>query len=271
MKITGCKTNHMVNPLGFDMTKPLISYVIKEAEGKTQALLRISENEDMSDPIFETHLTHESNKVNFGAPIGVKPRTRYYWNALGEAYVSETNWFETAKMDEPWQAKWISSYYSGAQYPIFSKQIEFSDVKSARLYICGLGQYEAYIGKEKVTEDFLPPYRNGSIKELQYQTCDVTEAVKNGESLEVWFGSGAIGGFANEKPSYGITWKLIAELHVTHTDGSEDVVGTDGSWKVAMRKAGDAAVDAGEHPNDAPVNAALCKEALPPLKARLLQ
>ena len=37
MKITSLKTNHLVNPLGYWLQRPSISYIVEETEAKRQA------------------------------------------------------------------------------------------------------------------------------------------------------------------------------------------------------------------------------------------
>ena len=73
------------------------------------------------------------------------------WNRAGEAAVSRPAFFETGKLNEAWRARWITAPFlkmdktdTGAPYlrrtfPLRGK------VRSARLYICGLGYHEAFI------------------------------------------------------------------------------------------------------------------------------
>ena len=72
---------------------------------------------------------------------------------------------------------------------------------------------------------------------MQYQTYDVTEQMQEGGTLSVLLGNGwykaRFGFHAHEnKGFYGNEWKLIAELRLEYEDGTEEVIGTDESWKV---------------------------------------
>ena len=287
MKIRRCKMNHIVNPLGFAVTKPTFSYVVEEAAGKTQetARIQISENADMSEPVFDTGFTKDIDSLAYSVDMKLKPRTRYYWTVsvvtdAGEKETSDVNWFETAKMEEPWSAKWITCDSDEPRHPVFVKQIQTKDVKEARLYICGLGLYETYIDGEKISDEFLTPYCNNYEKWLQYQTYDVTRQLQDGGELEVLLGNGWYKGRysfdprVNCKPYYGTTWKLIAELHIRHMDGTEEVIGTDEDWKVYRSKITASSIYDGEQYDATlqdvePVDATLCKETLMPLHARL--
>ena len=41
MKITNCKVNHLTNPLGYWMEKPVFSWQVEEASGKAQTKARL--------------------------------------------------------------------------------------------------------------------------------------------------------------------------------------------------------------------------------------
>ena len=84
------------------------------------------------------------------AEMNLEPCTRYYWKVIvttdaDEVLESDVQFFETAKRDEPWVGKWITCDSRMERHPIFSKRIiPRGKVKKARLYLCGLGLYEAY-------------------------------------------------------------------------------------------------------------------------------
>ena len=59
----------------------------------------------------------------------IQPYTRYYWKVIvttdvEEVIESDVQFFETAKMDEPWTGRWITCDSSQERHPIFSKRIE---------------------------------------------------------------------------------------------------------------------------------------------------
>lgn len=85
----------------------------------------------------------------------------------GEEAVSEENWFETGL--DSWQGKWIGCDDREARHPIFTKEITPKEKPaSARLYICGLGLYEASWNGEKIGDEYLTPYCNNYHKEKKY-------------------------------------------------------------------------------------------------------
>lgn len=288
MKIVECKTNHLINPMGYKMEYPIFSYTVKDAVGnyQTEARIQISLNQDMSCPIFDTGFDPAIDSLAFQADISLKPRIRYYWNVCvrsdaGEEAESGINWFETGKREEDFCARWITCDSSGGRHPVFFKDICIEQgVKSARLYICGLGLYEVSINNERVSNEYLAPYCNNYHKWLQYQTYDVTKQMENGGRLEVLLGNGWYKGRfghsrkLNRAPFYSTTWKLIAELHITYDDGSEEVIGTDESWNVRLGNITASSIYDGEAvdatlKDDNFLEVSLCEESLAVLTERL--
>ena len=71
----------------------------------------------------------------------------------------------------------------------------------------------------------------------RYQTYDVTDMLSRGGTLSVMLGPGWYKGrfgFSGDrvKGYYGDSYKLLAELRIVYEDGTEQIVGTDDSWKI---------------------------------------
>ena len=267
-QIYAAKTNHIINPIGFYMNQIVFSWKVKDCTGKEQknARILVSTEKDFSEIVWDTG---EKNLDNCGtkAEIQTEPYTRYYWKVivtteLDEVLESEVQFFETAKMDDKWSAKWITGAEEQERHPVFTKQISPKQtVERARLYICGLGLYEAYfIGNtkkqtEKIGNEYLTPYCNNYHQWIQYQTYDITEQVTEGGMLTVLLGDGWYKGrFGFSEPDkknyFGDKRKLIAEVHIDYTDGSTEVIGTDESWKVSVGKITFSNIYDGEHRDD---------------------
>lgn len=264
MKITHCQTNHLNNPVGFRMDAgPVFHWTVEGARGTRQESTRVVVRElaqlaTSGEVVADTGF---ANLDSLACPVGVplKPRTRYAWTVTvktnaGEMVTSDENFFETGKMDEPWQAEWVTTdkepldldvFDRGAaeRHPVFSKKICLKNpqIAYARLYITGLGLYEAFIDGKRIGDEYLTPYCNNYDAWVQYQTYDVTklltEAIRHGTpALSVLLGNGwykgRFGFMEDPTPVYGSEWKLLAELRVTYTDGTEEVIGTDESWEV---------------------------------------
>jgi len=211
MRIVHGTVNHMENPLGFQMgekdregkTGLVFQYRVIEATGKREEASRlvVSSSADMETVLLDTGW--ESHPVT-GIPVSLSlsPRTRYYWTVsvrtdAGEEEASDCYWFETGKDEEPFAGKWITCG-RGDRSPVFWKTFSVSSkvpVVSARLYITGLGVYEASLNGERVSDEYLTPYCNNYNEWIQVQAFDVTSELVPGENtLSAEIGDGWFAG-----------------------------------------------------------------------------
>lgn len=237
MNITGCKVNHLTNPLGYAMHKCVFSWVVEGAKGKRQTAARIQICQE-GNTVTDTGWG-DLDSLATEVAVSLLPQTRYTWTVsvrtdAGEEATSEENWFETGL--RRWTTAWIGCEEE-ARHPIFSKNITpRGQVRCARLYICGLGLYETRYNGEKIGEEYLTPYCNNYNAWLQYQTYDITTQLQNPGTLSVELGNGwyqgRFGFDRNPKPYYGDGLKLTAQVHLVYADGTEEVIPTNESWQV---------------------------------------
>ncbi|MGN0779622.1 MAG: family 78 glycoside hydrolase catalytic domain [Aristaeellaceae bacterium] len=241
MQITHLRAMHMDRPLGAAMAQPVLSWKVCDASGKKQrsARIRIAADADMRRIL---HDSGEGNPSSLGytAPITLMPRTRYWWQVSvtadnGEQATSEPSWFETGKQGEPWAGQWIAMPGDGTVHPVMRRTFAAEKaVASARLYICGLGLYEAQLNGQRVSDEFFTPYYDSYDHFIQYQTYDVTALLQADNELSVMLGGGwYMSRYGFGEPGgclYGERMQLMAELRIAYTDGSEAVIATDESW-----------------------------------------
>lgn len=256
MKIQRMKTNRIVNPLGFDLKTPHVSWTVTDTEAKKQlwARVEVSKTEDFADVIFDTGACKTASSLGVPVEIALEPRTRYFWRVTvmgdnGELVTSDTAWFETAKLDEPFTAQRISPCLAPDTAPYMRRAFEITgEVLSARAYFTGLGIYELYLNGEKANDEYLVPGCTAYDSWIQYQTYDVTDLIHTGENVigailgNGWakgrFGfDGVVGDYETNFPGkpcnmYTEEYLLFGELHVTTTQG-ETVIVTDESWQCA--------------------------------------
>ncbi len=133
-------------------------------------------------------------------------------------------------------AKWIGLQPGDEFHPKFKREISLKRaVSSARLDICGVGLYEAYLDGVKVGEDVLAPFFNDYDHALQVQSYDVT-GLLTGKApvLTVLLGNGWYKGrlgYDGESALYSDKFQLIAALHISYADGTCETVATDESWQ----------------------------------------
>ena len=244
MKIEKLKTNHIVNPLGYRMQNISLSWVVTEAAGSRAVKTRVQIATDSA----MTNLVHDSGEctdiasADYAPDIALQPGTRYYWQVqvwddAGDYGTSDITWFEPAV--EMKTAHWIKAPFAEDIQPLMRKTVSLDrEVTRARLYICGLGVYEAYLNGEKIGDEHLAPYYNDYNLWLQYQTYDVTAQLQKGENcLGVMLGNGwykgRFGYIEHLDKLYGTVCHMICELHLTFADGSEQIIPSDESWQCA--------------------------------------
>lgn len=261
MIIQDLKCNRIENPLGYALSKPRLSWIVEPgAEGATlQQACRV---EVALDEAF-LNILHDSGKredidsICYAPELDLAPRTRYYWRVhvwtdRGEA-ASSVAWFETAKLDEPWTGRWITpDWEEQSVHPLLRRGFSIhKDIARARLYICGLGLYEAEINGQRVGDEYFTPYCNSYNNWIQYQTFDVTGHIRQGENIigamlgNGWY-KGRFGLSGITHGYYGKHFALLCELVITYTDGSEDTICSDKGWRCAPSHILDSSIYDGE-------------------------
>ncbi len=109
-----------------------------------------------------------------------------------------------------------------------------SPVRSATLYITALGLYEARLNGKRVGDHVLAPEWTDYNKRVRYQAYDVTALLHTGDNTlgallaDGWYaGHLGNGGFQQ----YGTVPALLAQLEITHADGSVERIVSDNAWK----------------------------------------
>lgn len=238
MKITALKINGMARPMGCAFSNVTVSWRVEDSISKCQkqSIVEIALDEGMETIVSRKEGVLPSKGVALDTAL--QPRTTYYVRVQvtgeqgdsAEAFGS----FDTGKMDEPWQAQWIGMPEDCSFHPVLSKTFEAgTNIKRARLYITGVGLYEASINGQKVGNDFLAPFFNDYHYAIQTQTYDVTGLLAKDNKLEILLGNGWYKGrlgYEGGVSLYGKQFAAIAELHVEYADGTEETICTDDSW-----------------------------------------
>lgn len=139
------------------------------------------------------------------------------------------------------ESKWISDGNSmGDESHLLRRNFVITkQVKRAMIYCCGLGQAEYFVNAQKVGDEVLVTQFTAYDKRVLYNCFDITYLVKIGENAIV---AHLGNGFYNDQNSTWnfdkATWrshpKLIAELVITYTDNSCDVICSDSKWEACM-------------------------------------
>lgn len=238
MEIYAVKINGLDNPIGFDYDVLLCSWKVRESTGKKQlsAKIQVALDKNIKKVVWEKE--GSLNSLGETLTFSLQPYTRYYYQITvagdaGETAQSQVCWFETAKLDEPWQAKWIGVKNGDTQPELEKTFTVKGEIQSARLYICGLGLFEASINGQKAGNDLLAPFINDYEEHFQYCTYDVTELLKKDNKISVLLGDGWWRGHfgLGEPTHYDRPLALIAELRLEYSDGRIETICTDESWQ----------------------------------------
>ncbi len=254
MQIINLRTNYQKDPIGIDLKNITFTWEVAEAVGNRQRSARflLSKDSGFSNIVFDSNADGQEKKLNAAAytpPLDglIQPGQTYYWKVeeedeTGDRGESATARFEGGHPDGEWHAKWITPPFSAELHPVFRRTFSITDdtlkkLERARLYICGLGLYEANINGKKVGEDFLTPYCTDYRYWMEYQTYDIASYLKEGENrIDVMLGEGWYKGkfgYLNAgqlRNYYGDKFKLIAEIDLTV--GTRHIyIGTDTDWQ----------------------------------------
>jgi len=241
MQITDVKINGIKDPVGFYLDYLSCSWNVEGTESKRQkeAKIEVSADRDFGQILYEKKgagLRQQGEKLEF-EPM---PRTRYYVRVTvagdaGDCAVSGPAVFETGKMGEPWNARWIAAQKGDTFHPVFRKKFRVDKpLQKARFYGTGVGMFELYVNGAKAGKEYLAPYITEYETTVQTMTY-VLDTLKQGENtVEILLGKGwymGLFGLDLKKDHYGSRMAAIAEIYLTYEDGTEDVVCTDGSWE----------------------------------------
>ncbi len=248
MRITDLRVEYRKNPLGLDTAKPRFSWKIESEQTDTMQtayqIQVISEGRMIWDS--GRCRSDESVLVEYaGAALAAECLYEYravVWDNHGEM-AEAVGTFETGLLaGTNFKAKWVTHPFLAEETacPVFVKEIALEKkVKRARIYATALGVYEIRLDGKKVGNAFFAPGWTNYKKRLQYQTYDATELFGEKDSgkhvLEITVGNGwykGILGFTCTPCNYGDKAALLAQLHVTYDDGTEEVFATGDDWRV---------------------------------------
>ncbi|MDO5423723.1 MAG: family 78 glycoside hydrolase catalytic domain [Eubacteriales bacterium] len=234
------KTEYLINPIGIDAATPRLFWNCQD--GRNQTAYQIIAVTDDGKVLWDSERVESSSMQAAWGGLPIKPKTKVLWKIrLWDENNTPGDWqeasFETGI--DAWTAKWITGNYKvnkKKRYPVdcFRRQFTVPDRKKARLYITACGLYEAKLNGTRVGNFILAPGITDYRKRVQYQTYDVTELLCKGKNTltvqlaDGWY-RGSCGAWAL-KNQYGTETKLLAQLEITHADGSVQVIGTDENW-----------------------------------------
>ncbi|AIE86284.1 alpha-L-rhamnosidase [Fimbriimonas ginsengisoli] len=246
------RTEYRENPLGLDIAIPRLFWQLQsDRNGARQTAYQIQAGTSPgAADLWDSGKVESSTSIHIpyeGASVGSLSRIWWrvqVWDEAGEASGwSEPSFWETGLPPEEWSSRWIQDLPMGGPRttgpaPFLRTEIQLEKpVKEARLVATALGLYEFRINGERVGDDYFAPGWTDYNKRVQYQVYDVTGLVQTGaNALGAILGDGWYCGHVEwrGRQLYGDRPKLRAQLLVRYEDGSEEVFGTDASWRASF-------------------------------------
>lgn len=209
--------------------------------------------------------SEESTQITYnGHPL--QSNSDYFWwvrvrDETGKLHpYNKGEKFSTAFLDgSDWKAKWIGRGSSDEitpkvdlrippntkqteadlRSPLFRKEFTIDrPVRRARLFVAGLGLYEAHLNGGRIGNRVLSPAKTDYQKRIFYDTYDVSKELHNGQNaIGVMLGNGW---FNTPEKWWGwrMQWyglpRLILQLEITYSDGSSARIISDESWRSSL-------------------------------------
>lgn len=262
VEVTRLRVETKTDPVTLDVPNPRLSWEISsEKRNVRQKFYRIIVASSIEKLNAGEGDLWDSGKIRSKNSIQVPyegktliSRQKCFWKVRVWCGKNGDNWSEQASWqmgllkEENWKAKWIGldrtfewdvmDEHSRLSARYFRKEFDVpASVKEAHLYIIGLGLYELYLNGLKVGDQVLAPAPTDYTQEVKYTTFEIPLYLRKGlNTVGVILGNGRF--FCtrqNYKPwkvhNYGFP-KLMFQLELTLTDGSEQTIVSDETWKV---------------------------------------
>lgn len=239
-------------PLGVDNPNPRLSWTLKSSQpDATQRSYRIvvASSKGLLDrnrgDLWDsgTTLSRLQNNLDYaGKPL--KSGQVCYWKVGVTSSNGVLTWSRSSKWEmglrpTDWTGRWIEGTDLA---PLFRKEFRVrKPVAKARLYITGLGYYEASMNGKRVGDHVLDPGWTRFDKRVSYTVYDVTQSLPIGiHCLGVALGNGwynplplKLFGQFNLRDHLPIGRpSLIAQLRIEYRNGTVETIASDRTWKV---------------------------------------
>ena len=268
IQLTNLKCDYLVNPVGIDNVHPGFTWQIADADkGVFQKAYQIVVGTDSSGVASRKGNAWQTNKIDSAGNLVVyqgkalEPFTRYYWKVAvqlnNKQITSSVQSFETGMLSvSDWKGAWISDGedINVKPAPYFRKTFDASKtVKSARAYIAAAGLYELYINGQRIGDHRLDPMFTRFDRRTLYVTYDITKDLQNGKNAigvilgNGWYNFQSQAVWDYERAPWRNRPAFCLDVKITYTDGTEETISSDKSWKTSTGPIVYNSIYTGEH------------------------
>ena len=266
MTPTELRCEYRTNPLAIDVNNPRLSWALESSQrGQKQTAyriqvancekkLRLNEGNLWDSGVVKSsetiHIVYDGAPLKSGRCCFWKVKV---WDKEGkESAWSQTAFWEMALLSpDDWKGEWINDgklpplrdeeFYKDDPAPLFRKEFKVEKrINRARLYISGLGYYEARFNGRRIGDHILDPGWTNYRKRVFYSTYDVTDHLQKGTNcIGVMLGNGwynplplRMWGRLNLREHLPTgRLRFIVQLNIDFTDGTTKSIKTDRNWK----------------------------------------
>lgn len=268
LAVANLRCEQRLNPLGIDELRPHLSWIVKSpVRGIQPVAFQVVVAESEHQLLQQRDLVWDTGRVNTGDPTRayysgprLVSRQRLYWKVrIWAEDGSVSPWSDVARWEmgllqpSDWLGSWIDDghrtpgndelLYEDDPAPLFRLPFKLAKpVRRARLYVTGLGYYEASLNGRRVGDALLDPAWTTYSKRVLYCTFDVTQELQSGDNcLGLTLGNGwynplplRMWGQLNIRDFMPLGRPgCLAQLEVEYDDGSRVTFATDETWRVA--------------------------------------
>ncbi len=247
--VSHLQTEGIENHPSIDNINPVLSWILHSNE---REILQQAYEIIVWEGSPKGKISWESGKILSDRSVGItyagealKSSTAYFWQVrIWDNKGRMSDWspismWQTAILNNTeWHAKWIEPEQDSDDTRSPYLRVLFNSTKhvvSAIAHITSHGMYEAYINGHRIGEDYLTPGWTSYKDRLQYQTYDVTSMMNKGENvIGAILGNGWYRGVLNwipRKNIYGNKLGFLFQLEIKYSDGSNQTIISDNSWK----------------------------------------
>ncbi len=132
-------------------------------------------------------------------------------------------------------------YTANLSLPMFGKNFKIKkEIKSAKIYACGLGLFDLKVNGKAVTKNVMEPGETNYSATALYATYDVKHLLVIGQNTLIstlgnaqYYNPSGTGRYQKLSKVYG-PLKFIGQLEIVYTDETKQTIITDESWKSAQ-------------------------------------